>query len=271
MAAPTPRKATAPSGKTLTERPSAGLRSGLQLPSNGQFHDGSRLPGLNADPFAVHDATGEPWRYICSLECRSGRDKWSATGFLAAPTVVVTAAHAFFPNDRLRATSVRVLAGRTGPNEWLGEATVAEPQFGYLPNSTSCGQDIGCLLLAEPFPGVDGHLELWRWPKSTLEVGWRVNVCGYADEAGGEVASHWDGELVAVENDTILYYMNTLRGQSGSPIWVTFEDRRRYVIGVHAYPADDSCITGGRKANGGSIITAEVLGNLLAPHGHSVA
>jgi V8-like Glu-specific endopeptidase len=65
--------------------------------------------------------------------------------------------------------------------------------------------------------------------------------------------------------------MNTLHGQSGSPIWVTFEDRRRYVIGVHAYAADNSCIAGGRKANGGSIFTAEVLGNLLSPHGHPVA
>lgn len=208
------------------------------------------------DRARITPANDIPWRWICKLIITfPGGQRVVGTGWFIGARTVMTAAHCLHSRDLGWAQSIEVIPGMDGDRRPYGS------QFGVSFRATSGW-------IEEAKPEYDyGAIIL---PDDTLgnQVGWfgfvaltdnelqslAANTSGYPGDKPPGTQWFNAGGITQVEERRIYYMIDTMGGQSGSPVWRKVNDERQ-AVGIHAY---------GGCPNSAARITADVFNNMLA-------
>ena len=211
-----------------------------------------------------------PWRMICALRmfAPGGGGGAIGTGWLAGPRTVVTAGHCvhhvgFFGGW---ADTIQVSAGRNGGAFPFGSVTAtrfssvdrwiktADPDF-----------DIGCIHLEESLGETVGWFSIGSLTPAELESH-RVNISGYPGDRGNGTEQYFHANRVlSVGERRVFYDVDTMGGQSGSPVWVHESGGTPpMVIGIHAYGTGGTPFDLGITANSAPRIIPEVFEQIVA-------
>lgn len=210
------------------------------------------------DRIQVPDVSQYPWRAICALRItsRTGR-QYVGTGWLASPTLVVTAGHCvYLHKEGGWAEEITVVAGMNG-NATPRFGTVKARRFrtvdGWIAGKAA-GSDYGGILLDTPLGDELGWFAVGALGDDQLRRSW-ANISGYPTDRGSAREQYFHARLLVEVNEARLFYdIDTFSGQSGSPIWFSAEDGRRIAVGIHT--------SGGQRENAGTRINGHVLANL---------
>jgi V8-like Glu-specific endopeptidase len=230
------------------------------------------------DRILVQNTRIAPFRYIAKLEMvfvdprtRAPRH-FLGTGAIVAPGKVLTAAHCVF--DRQHgygyAQQIRVIPGKNGPGRSRGE----EP-FGFAmsrrldvptnwrtaPRTTQGGQsalphDFAVITLDRPIGRrVGGWWKRMAHKTDTFLSQHRVNTSGYPGDKGGNRQYRVYNRIVRVHPQRLEFIHDVMGGQSGSPIWVRWQNYR-IIVGIVTTHDDPFTAV---HANTGVRITPAVL------------
>lgn len=211
------------------------------------------------DRVRISPTTSFPWRAICALKITAqDNTRWIGTGFLVSPRTVITAGHCVYMhahggwpkrvevipglNDNLRpygsfvGTSFRSVVG------WVNDKK-REYDYGaiILPNNSRPGDKTG----AFGFAVKDNPYLLSAY----------LNLSGYPGDKGGNQQWFMARKAKSVTPRVIYYEIDTMGGQSGSPVWVKIGNAR-YAVGIHT----NGLITG----NSATRIVLPVFNNIQA-------
>lgn len=209
------------------------------------------------DRTRITPATNIPWRWICKLFITfPDGAQFVGTGWFIGARTVMTAGHCVFSRANGGwARSIEVVPGMDGNARPYGSQVGtsfrsvtgwtqdSKPEFDYgaiiLPNC-DLGNSVGWFGFA--YLNNDSLNNLF------------VNTAGYpADKPFGTMWFN-AGSISRVEDLKIYYMIDTVGGQSGSPVWRLLNGER-HAVGVHAY---------GGCPNSATRITKPVFDNMLA-------
>lgn len=206
-----------------------------------------------------------PWRMICSLEIKSANGlSYIGTGWFAGPHTVLTAGHCVFDPLELGgwASQITVTPARNGD---------VDPPYGSATSTSFSASDrwqqaqdpdydYAAIHLSKEIGAQTGHFGLAVLPDGELQNR-LVNVSGYPISPSDGKSQYFHANRVkAVTARRAFYDIDTVGGQSGSPVWAYLDGSEDpVVIGIHAYgvggvPAGLSIV-----ANSGPRILPEVL------------
>jgi V8-like Glu-specific endopeptidase len=203
-------------------------------PRPGRAPESSELVIGTDDRFPVADVRAAPFSWICLLRIQgpSGR-RYSATGWLAGPSLVITASHAvFLKSENAWATSVSVLVGLDGQT---AAASVTSSELAAAAGSLAEGSDeydLGAIFLPRPLGLDQGYFSFAALDDQDLLNG-TVQVTGYPADRDNATRQYTHARVLTGVTPTRLRYdIDTFGGQSGSPIW-RLVDGRPTAVGVH--------------------------------------
>ncbi|MDC3958811.1 glycoside hydrolase family 19 protein [Polyangium jinanense] len=202
-----------------------------------------------------------PYRAICALRITGvNGGLYVGTGWLIDPRIVVTAGHCVYDCDAMGgwASSIEVIPALDGARRPFG--SVVSKRFrlvsGWLEDQSS-EYDYGVILLDKPVQLNEGFFV----PEvlSTAELkGAQVNIAGYPTDRDAATRMYYQARaLKGIGARIVQYDIDTFRGQSGAPVWLTRPDGTRAVIAIHT-----SGPYGNVLLNSGVRITADVLASL---------
>jgi V8-like Glu-specific endopeptidase len=211
------------------------------------------------DRVFVGNTTAYPFRTICHLEMTAPNGKrYIGSGAFIGPRVVLTAGHCiYFHADGGWARQIRVIPGRNAAATPYGDAIATQYRSvkGWV-NNQDRDYDYGVIIL--PSNRLLGNTVGWMGLANLSFfslLGLNVNNSGYpGDKPYG--TQWWNSNNIMALTDRRLYYrIDTMGGQSGSPVW-RYKDGQRHIVGIHT--------TGGSPFNGASRINDAVFNNLVA-------
>ncbi len=185
-----------------------------------------------------------PCNTVAYLESEFGLFPFRGTGFLVAPACLLTAAHMLY-DDNGAAWAERVTIYPAQWEDWeglhypYGRRTVVEEMRidpGYYNGWSGCydGFDLGCLLLKQPFPGIDSFMPL----EFDAPLPAKVETYGYPAATWQNPESyamwHSSGAVLPGESagERILAFAGYVSpGTSGAPLIYRVENQPR-IIGV---------------------------------------
>ena len=206
-----------------------------------------------------------PWRMICALDIiGQNGNSYIGTGWFVAPRTVITAGHCVYDPAELDgwARQITVIPGRNGDapdpfgrsvssdfsatDRWL-QAQDADYDYAAIHLNTDLGTDAGAF-------GI-GVL-----PDSELQDR-LVNISGYPVKPGAGKSQYFHANRVKAITPRRLYYdIDTMGGQSGSPVWAYLDGSNDpVVVGIHAYGVGGVASGPDVVANSGARILPEVL------------
>ena len=208
------------------------------------------------DRVRIQNTKVVPWKRICHLtiEGKNG-SKFLGTGALIGPRTVVTAGHCVFLHGAGGwAKSITVSPGRNGNSFPFGKAMAVQLHTvkGWK-DGKNRQYDYGAITLGPgikmPPPSAFGFDAL---PDAAL-IGAKLNTAGYpGDKPAGTMWYH-GMKVKAVLPRLLVYDIDTMGGQSGSPLWIK-RNGKRIQVGIHT--------NGMASGNSGTRITAPVLANM---------
>jgi len=188
------------------------------------------------DRVQVSQTRQYPWRCICALEITAADGtRWIGTGFFVGPRTVLTAGHCVYIHGRGGwARSIRLVPGANGSEAPFGalssgdlrsvrgwtEKRLRTHDYGaiILPRSYTTGEQIGWF----------GYVNL---PDVELSQA-IVNLSGYPGDKPPKTQWFHGREVTRIDKRTLTYLIDTMGGQSGSPVW-RIKDGQRHVVGIH--------------------------------------
>lgn len=260
-----------------SEAPVPGAEYAAIGPTDDRFHIPARRaphPGTLRFPYAT----------ICLLEMtsRSG-NRFTGTGTLIAPRVVVTAKHCLMDfaagsaPPRCRPghatapwfTGIRVTPGLGGirpdgqrlVRPASPQSILASPRnFRALPDL-----DLGVIVLPRPFSRPSQFMMLQ--PRGDVRTATLLTIAGFpCDKPLGTMWGH-SGRipLRSVGRTHLTYTIDTCPGHSGSPIWLLGNQGIRLLLGVHTSGPDPSVGAGRRCENDPRLRRCERTGRPVRP------
>lgn len=210
------------------------------------------------DRVKVNNTTAYPWRTICQLEMTAPNGKkYIGSGAFIGHRVILTAGHCiYFHGDGGWATEIRVSPGRNGSVKPYGDVVATQyiSVKGWV-NNKDRDYDYGVIILpsGKKLGDTVGWMGLANLSFFSL-LGLNVNSAGYPGDK--PYATQWwnSNNIMAVTGRRLYYRIDTMGGQSGSPVW-RYKDGQRHIVGIHT--------TGGSPFNGATRISSAVFDNLV--------
>jgi glutamyl endopeptidase len=208
------------------------------------------------DRVRVGNTTVYPWRAICSLLITAQNNRqFIGTGWLISPRTVVTAGHCVFMHEEGGwAKSIQVIPGRNDGAQPYGvhTGTALRSTTGWT-NSKNRDFDYGAIILPSRPGDSTGYFGL-AVRNDPFLLGAALNLSGYPGDKGGRQQWFMAQRPKSVSDRVITYDIDTMGGQSGSPVWVV-ENGQRYGVGIHT--------NGSSSGNSATRINSQVFNNLV--------
>lgn len=211
------------------------------------------------DRVRVGNTTVYPWRAICGLKITAANgSRFIGTGWLIAPRTVITAGHCvFMHNEGGWARSIEVVPGLNDAARPYGSAS-----SGALRSVTGWTQsrnrefDYGAIIL--PGNARLGDRTGWFGLAVRDDAFLRaasLNLSGYPGDKGGNQQWFMAQRTKSVSARVITYEIDTMGGQSGSPVWI-LQSGQRFGVGVHT--------NGASSGNSATRINTDVFNRMMA-------
>lgn len=255
-----PEAGTGAEGAVMAEaagQPAIGEVEGYVEPQPPVTPDALEIVHGADDRVRVGVTTAYPFRTICQLEITAPNGKsYIGSGAFIGPRVVLTAGHCVFMHaDGGWARQIRVIPGRNGTMAPYGSAvgTSFRSVLGWTRDRDG-DHDYAVIVLPTRLGATVGWMGLANLSFASL-LGLNVNNSGYpGDKPYG--TQWWNANnVLAVTGRRLYYRIDTMGGQSGSPVW-RFKDGQRHIVGIHT--------TGGSPFNAATRICDPVFANLVA-------
>lgn len=200
-----------------------------------------------------------PWRAICGLKITAANgQRFIGTGWMISPRTVITAGHCvFMHNEGGWARSIEVVPGLNDASRPYGSASsgTLRSVVGWT-QSRNREYDYGAIIL----PGNARLGDRTGWfglavrDDAFLRAA-NLNLSGYPGDKGGNQQWFMAQRTKSVASRVITYDIDTMGGQSGSPVWV-LQNGQRYGVGVHT--------NGASTGNSATRINADVFNRMMA-------
>ena len=208
------------------------------------------------DRARISPANDTPWRWICKLLITfPNNTRVVGTGWFIGSRTVMTAAHCLYSGDLGWAQSIEVIPGMDEDRRPYGS------QFGASFRATTGwtedpkpDYDYGAIILPDDTLGNQVGWFGFVAPADNELQGLAVNTSGYPGDKPSGTQWFNAGGITRVEERRIYYMIDTMGGQSGSPVWRRVNDER-HAVGIHAY---------GGCPNSATRITTPVFENMLS-------
>jgi V8-like Glu-specific endopeptidase len=205
----------------------------------------------------VTNTTTYPWSAICALgiTAANGR-RFIGTGWMISPRTVVTAGHCVYLHEEGGwAQSITVIPGCNDAVEPYGShvGTDLRSVTGWT-SSKNRDHDYGVIILPPSTqPGATTGTFGFATRTDAFLLNAALNLSGYPGDKGGRQQWFMAQRPKSVSEHVITYDIDTMGGQSGSPVWV-LENGGRFGVGVHT--------NGHSSGNSATRITSGVFNNL---------
>lgn len=207
----------------------------------------------------VGNTTVYPWRAICGLKITAANGKrFIGTGWMISPRTVITAGHCVFMHaEGGWARSIEVVPGLNDAARPYGSASsgALRSVVGWT-QSRNREYDYGAIIL--PANARLGDRTGWFGLAVRDDAFLRaasLNLSGYPGDKGGNQQWFMAQRAKSVSSRVITYDIDTMGGQSGSPVWV-LQNGQRYGVGVHT--------NGASTGNSATRINTDVFNRMLA-------
>jgi glutamyl endopeptidase len=205
-----------------------------------------------------------PWRMLCALDIVSQNGLgYVGTGWFAGPRTVITAGHCVYDPVELGgwARQITVVPGRNGDAASLGTANSS--RFSTTDRwieAQDADFDYAAIHLSEDLGNAVGSFGIGTLPDAELQNR-LLNISGYPVSPGNGKFQYFHANRVkAVTARRVFYDIDTMGGQSGSPVWTYLDNSTDpVVIGIHAYGVGGVPAGLNVVANSGPRILPEVL------------
>ncbi len=205
-----------------------------------------------------------PWRMICALEIESQSGAaFVGTGWFACPRTVITAGHCVFDPVELGgwAKKITVVPGRNVDKKPFQSASSSSfSSTDRWQEAQDADFDYGVIHLSTDLGAAVGSFSVGVLPDAALKNR-LVNVSGYPFEPGEGRAQYFHANRVkALTGRRLFYDIDTMGGQSGSPVWAYEEGTDvPVVVAIHAYGVGGVPANLNVVANSGPRVLPEVL------------
>lgn len=203
----------------------------------------------------INPTVSIPWRTICSLVMKTKTGKtYIGTGFLVGPGTVITAGHCvYFHEEGGWPEYIDVIPGRNGSLKTYG--TIRAKTFRSVTGWTkdkNRNTDYGAIILNTKIGNTVGYFG-YAYKNDAFIKSKDLNLSGYPGDKGGTTQWYHHKLTKSVNSRVITYDIDTMGGQSGSPVWY-IENGNRFVIGIHT--------TGSSSGNSATRIIKSVFDNI---------
>ena len=210
------------------------------------------------DRTRISPTTSYPWRAICALRIRTKTGKnYVGTGWLISPRTVITAGHCVYMHDEGGwAQSIEVIPAMNGALRPYGSGVSAtfRSVTGWT-NDRNRDFDYGAIILPSAYrPGSTVGTFGFATRNDSTIMSLTLNLSGYPADKGADTQWFMSRKPKAVSARVITYDIDTMGGQSGSPVWF-LQDGNRYAIGIHT--------NGSNSGNSATRIVQDVYNNLV--------
>lgn len=211
------------------------------------------------DRVRITPTTSFPWRSICALRITAQNGaRFLGTGFLVAPRTIITAGHCVYLHAQGGwPKSIEVIPGLDENNRPYGSyvGTSFRSVVGWV-NGKKREYDYGCVILPRAArPGDKTGYFGFGVKNDAFLRNAILNLSGYPGDKGGAQQWFMARRAKSLAPRVIYYEIDTMGGQSGSPVWVK-QGNIRTVVGIHT----NGLITG----NSATRIVQPVFNNLQA-------
>ncbi|KKM67041.1 hypothetical protein LCGC14_1475140 [marine sediment metagenome] len=204
------------------------------------------------DRTRITPTTSYPWRTIVKLYVTAADSStWIGSGAMIDSFHVLTAGHiAYMPANGGWVTSIRVVPAMDNLADPYGEAwmTTMRSYTGWT-ISQNHGHDWAVLTIDRNVGSYTGWMGRMTAGSGNSIYTQTINTAGYPGDLDSGNNMYFDANTGAGATSLNHYYwVDTMGGQSGSPVW-RYVSGNRYILTVHAYGRDDPLSNYGTRLN----------------------
>ncbi|WP_208420165.1 trypsin-like serine peptidase [Paraflavitalea devenefica] len=188
------------------------------------------------DRVRITATTTFPWRAICALRITAkDNTRWIGTGWLVSPRTVITAGHCVYMHEHGGwPKSIEVIPGMNDATRPYGSCTgTAFRSVAGWVNDKKREYDYGAIILpANCRPGDKTGVFGFAVKDDAYLLNSYLNLSGYPGDKGGDQQWFMARRAKSTAPRVIYYEIDTMGGQSGSPVWIKV-GTARYAVGIH--------------------------------------